>query len=207
MTRDHQRQQVYDAERAAFDGTLAHEPVGWDDVIEIVDVVVTHPAWAGAGLPSPRLRRARIDSGRSHATRYPDGWVVAIARGGQNVATVLHELAHVAAGATYGDDIAGHGPEFRGAQAWLIGLALGEGPRDRLIATYDADRLGVVVFPAGEYLDAAVARWHYQRIARHLASSAPSGRGAGIGEAAEADTPAPATSRSGVDRINGAIPL
>jgi len=126
--RDADRARVYAAEQAAFEGTLAEEPLSGAELSALVDAVIASAPWRAAGLPRPELRPARRDAARSSATCDAGRWVVRVAAGQATATTVAHELAHVAAGAEHG-----HGAAFRRAYLDVVGLVLGE-PGRRLLA-------------------------------------------------------------------------
>jgi hypothetical protein len=115
---DRGREEVYAAELAAFDGTDLELVVPVENLIELASTV-TGAAW----WPPDRrahVRPARRDAAGS-ATRWRDGRVVVTIAAGQSTpATLVHELAHVLAGAD-----AAHGPRFRRAHVDLAIEAFG----------------------------------------------------------------------------------
>jgi hypothetical protein len=140
-TVDRHRQRVYDAEEAAFGGTLLSEPMEWDDLLVLAHSVVHNPWWAGLEVDPPTIRAARADSGRSSS----DGSTIRLASGGRTALTVSHELAHHLVAALEPDD-PGHGPAFRAAA--LRTMALVGGTDARHLLDEEWRRWGV---PAGTW--------------------------------------------------------
>jgi hypothetical protein len=126
VTRDQHRQRVYDAEDAAFGGTVLTHPLSWDDAVALTHAVVHHPWWSLLGVPSPQVLRARGDATRSSA----DGNRVRLARDGQDAVTVAHELTHHLVANTL-RTVAPHGPEFCAALLRTIEVMGGIAARDR----------------------------------------------------------------------------
>lgn len=125
MTRDSQRQRVYDAEVAAFGGTLLDEPMRWDALVAVVDALAHHPWWLGLGLDRPEVVAARSDSRRSTS----DGRTIRLAAGGRTPLTVAHEMAHHLVAALHGPHVEAHGPTFRAAELRTVAVIGGTDAR------------------------------------------------------------------------------
>lgn len=124
---DTDRAQVYAAEVAAFEGTTAEEIVPFHQVVALSGRVMSDPWWPVAWV---EVRRARADA-MSSSTRAGCDVVVRIADPQMTPATLVHELAHVLAGAG-----SGHGPLFRRAHVDVATVALGAGVAGWLTAAY-----------------------------------------------------------------------
>jgi hypothetical protein len=139
---DRERQRVYDAEDAAFGGTLLHEHLAWDDMVVAFHAVVGGAWWRSLGVTVPALVRARADSARSSS----DGASIRIAPAGQTALTVAHELAHHLVAALSPPERPAHGPEFRAAALRTVAVLGGTWARGALDAEWE--RWGV---PAGAW--------------------------------------------------------
>lgn len=124
--RDVHRQRVYDAEEAAFGGTLLDDPLDWDTLVALFGAVVHHPWWRSLGVTTPALVQARVDSQRSSS----DGTTIRISPHGRTPLTVAHELAHHI---SPGDQ---HGPAFRAAELRTVAVVGGVEARRRLAAEW-----------------------------------------------------------------------
>ncbi|MBK5221795.1 MAG: hypothetical protein JJE52_02745 [Acidimicrobiia bacterium] len=129
MTPDRHRQRVYDAEDAAFGGTLLDAPVPWNQLVTVFGTATHHRWWVALGVREPSLRPARSDSARSSS----DGRSIRISPIGCTPLTVAHELAHhlVAALDPLIDGAAepAHGPMFRAAELRTVALIGGTAAR------------------------------------------------------------------------------
>jgi hypothetical protein len=132
VTRDVDRQRVYDAEVAAFGGTTLDEPLAWDGVVAIIHAVTHHSWWRALDVPDPLVRRARSDAGRSSA----DGRTIRLADDGRTPLTAAHELAHHLVAAHHGPDVEPHGPEFRAAALRTVAVVGGDEARATLSAEW-----------------------------------------------------------------------
>lgn len=118
MSIDVDREAVYAAERAAFDGTDLESVVPLAGLRSTAEVLTSGPWWPG---PPVDLRPARSDAASSSAaapgSAAGDIVVIRISAPQRTVATLSHELAHALAGPR-----AGHGPRYRRAALDLIGV-------------------------------------------------------------------------------------
>lgn len=133
---DHGREALYAAELAAFDGTGYEAIVPLDELVESARAITSAEWWPCGAI---EVVATRSDA-RSSRTRYrTDGPpTVRIAAGQCTPATLLHELAHVLAGAE-----AGHGPRFRRAYLDLVRFCWGDQPAGWLRAAFDVHHLAV----------------------------------------------------------------
>jgi hypothetical protein len=134
---DRDRQAVYDAEDVAFGGTTYDEPMPFADAADLTTAFCAGLWWAALGLPVPEVAATRIDSSRSY-TRCEGDPSIHLSPAGCTVATVAHELAHVAARRTGADDEPDHGPAFRRADVAIAGALMGAVAADRLAAAFAA---------------------------------------------------------------------
>lgn len=180
--RDSTRQRTYDAEISAFYDTKAEEVIGWSVIHEVLEVLAS---WDGWEWPMPRLERRRADA--NHSTYVSGAAVISLSPFGCTIATLLHELSHHLTVLTYGHDVAGHGPEFRGVEMWLVGLALGSEPQMNLARAFLRSRLSVTEFRPSQNFG-LVVQWELDKHREELAR---------LGE----EIP------QNITRLNGAIPL
>ncbi len=122
---DEGRTAVYEAEKAAFEGTDLEADIGVEHALALADRVVASAWWPG---PTVRVRVARSDA-RSSSSRSGsaiDGVVVRVAAGQATPATVAHELAHALAGVQRGHDAV-----FRRAYLDVVRVLTNLDPVDR----------------------------------------------------------------------------
>ena len=133
------------------------------------------------GLPPrsvPEVAPTRVDSSRSYA-RCDGEPSIHLSPDGCTVATVAHELAHVAARRTGAVDEPDHGPAFRRAEVALAGALMGAAAADRLAAAFAA--VGLDLGPDGGGMtlppSSGGGYWTTWRSARALSGAAPTARG------------------------------
>jgi len=120
--KDTDRQRVYDAETAAFEGTTFEEPIQFDALLSLAQLVRTSELWfVEAGGRSAVVEKGRTTRRHSLADIAQGRVVLAAAQ--FTIATLAHELAHIAAGPT----VPGHGSRFR---ALYIGILRSMGAND-----------------------------------------------------------------------------
>ena len=146
MSADLQREAVYAAERAAFDGTDLEAVRPLNVVRSLAARVVGGAWWPG---PPVDVRAARSDamSSSARSNRQSSGGVVVIriAPPQCTVATLAHELAHALAGVE-----AGHGAVYRCAALDVVEVITNLDTTDRrghlharqLLAAYESAGLG-----------------------------------------------------------------
>lgn len=133
MSRDVDKQKVYDAETLVFAETLFDENLG-AAVVELFDSIVASPWWRTEVGATPALEPKRREAG--HSTAYGTGRV-RLAQCQEDAWTITHELAHVAHSA--GDRTSqhqAHGPEFRRWYVDLMVVVGGEEASARLAKTF-----------------------------------------------------------------------
>lgn len=127
---DRGRNEVYAAERMAFEGTDLEEVERFEAVVRFAEQIVAHPWWPrGPVVFRPARRDARSSSARSRSAAGPA--VIRLAAAQCTRATAVHELAHVLAGPG-----AGHGATFRRAHIDLAAHAFGTDRSAWLAQTY-----------------------------------------------------------------------
>jgi hypothetical protein len=138
VARDAERQRTYDAETMAFADTTLSDLRPLADLVAVTCQVTSSRFWAceAAGRPVT-VTATRSDSTVSWA-RPLDG-IVKLAPVGMTLATLAHELAHVAAGAA---DV-GHSPRFRALEIAVVRLLVGDEPADRLTEAFRSARLSI----------------------------------------------------------------
>jgi hypothetical protein len=96
-------------------------------------------AWAcdQYGVAPPRVKQ---HAGKSYPWCDVEKRVVSFSLKGKNVATALHEAAHLIVSDIFGDRVQDHGPTFLGVYMWLLETA-GVAPRIALHATAHAHGL------------------------------------------------------------------
>jgi hypothetical protein len=175
---DRHRQAVYDVEDAAFGGTTYDEPMPFADAADLATAFCAGGWWTATGLPVPHVVPTRIDSSQSYA-RCDGDPSIHLSPAGCTVATIAHELAHVAARRSGAVDEPDHGPAFRHCEISLVGALMGAAAADRLAAAFTAGGLdldpdgGAMTLPpssGGGY-------WITWRSARALTGAAPTARG------------------------------
>jgi putative metallohydrolase (TIGR04338 family) len=118
---DPRREAVYAAEHAALDG-VGPRFARWREVVAFVDGVTTHPRWTDT-FPEAPIEVA-VER-RSRSARYSAADVerdaIHVRDGSWDAATVLHELAHLAAGDTQPP----HDERFVGVMLELVRSFLG----------------------------------------------------------------------------------
>jgi hypothetical protein len=127
---DRGRTEVYAAELAAYEGTDLEAVVALDELIESAHRITTAPWWPPGREVT--VRPARRDA-RSSTTRWRGTIVIRVAAEQATPATLVHELAHVLAGAS-----AGHGPSFRRAHVDLASAEFGPARGEWLASAYRA---------------------------------------------------------------------
>jgi hypothetical protein len=152
MSADFDREAVYAAERAAFDGTDLEAVRPLNDVRSLAARVVDGTWWPG---PPVAVRAARSDAMSSSARsgRENSGAVVVIriAPPQCTVATVAHELAHALAGVE-----AGHDATYRRAALDAVEVITNLDTTDRR-GPLHAQQLSAAYESAG--LDVGARRW------------------------------------------------
>ena len=152
MSVDADREAVYAAERAAFDGTDLEAVRPLTDVRSLATAVVRGAWWPG---PPVDVRAARSDALSSSASSASadsgDVVVVRIAASQCTVATIAHELAHALAGVD-----AGHGGVYRRAVLDVVEVLTNIDTTDRR-GTLHAGQLSAAFSSAG--LDVGERRW------------------------------------------------
>lgn len=153
--RDARRTDVYDAEAEAFAGTFLADVVGVPTLADHAGAITTAPWWrAYVGVPGPRVVSARADS---RTSRYvPSRAEIRIAPVDATLATLVHELAHVAERADPRTASGGHGAAFRRWELDLVGAVCGQAWSDRLAAVLHGCGLGAA--PPGA-ASAGVSTW------------------------------------------------
>lgn len=132
MSRDVNKQKVYDAERLVFAETLFDENMG-AAVVELFDAIVTSPWWRYEVGVTPTLEPKRREANHStaHRTR------VRLAASQEDAWTLVHELAHVAhSNVDRNWEHQGHGPEFRRWYVDLMVVAGGPEASERLAKAF-----------------------------------------------------------------------
>lgn len=133
MTRDADRQRVYDAEDLVFDETLFTEPLGATGVVDLARLVNADRWWVDNGVPFT-VSPARRESLHSSAFVAGDVARIRLSIHQEDAATLAHELAHLLAGRHDGGT--GHGPLFRAAQLDTVTLVCGTKTAARLGRAY-----------------------------------------------------------------------
>lgn len=124
---------MYEAERAAFDGTTLDEPAPLANLVELARAVTSGTWWAAAGGPAVLVAAARRGTRASRATSPAAETVeVRLADGQTDLATLAHELAHALAGVR-----GGHGARFRAAHVDVVAVIGGAAQGAALVAAYD----------------------------------------------------------------------
>jgi hypothetical protein len=104
---DEGRTAVYEAEAAAFGGTLLDEIRPLGELVRAAEEVTTGAWWRSAGGPAVCVVTARQGAASSSARVGPCGdrpVEVRLAAAHHDVATLAHELAHALAGIRHGHD-------------------------------------------------------------------------------------------------------
>jgi hypothetical protein len=136
MSIDRERQRCYDAESSAFSGTSFDEQLPLEELVRLAAVVTDTTLWAveAAG------RRVHVAAGRrdlTHAYAVPGDGRVRLPKGAHDLATLAHELAHVAAGPA----AIGHGSRFRALHVAVVHVLMGANAATRLRTAYVNARL------------------------------------------------------------------
>lgn len=132
MSRDADRQRVYDAEEFAFKGTPLADQISEADIQAHYATVLGHESWA--------WREVEIQSARVDMTEWGGKGghgVVRTSAGRAHRYVVSHELAHVVCHAL-GDRGPSHGRVFRSEHVLLVGLIFGPEYADLLASAYDS---------------------------------------------------------------------
>lgn len=128
-----QADQIYNSEWEAFPGRPRQEFTSIRSVRLFVDEVVASPVWRNIGGPGRVEVKDNGDQERSAASSGDEIW---IARSMRDRETVLHELAHLAAGVRNG-----HNKRFAKALLVLISHFMGLHYYDRLIKAYQREQV------------------------------------------------------------------
>lgn len=136
MAVDHERAQVYAAERAAFEGTTIEEIIPFADVVAAADRLTSSSTWSMGRI---KVVAARTDASSSTTVWRPhDPPTVRITRPQQTLGTLVHEMAHVLAGRD-----AGHGPKFRRAHIDITSALIGDDAAEWLDEAYRTHGLSI----------------------------------------------------------------
>ena len=151
--RDIDRQRCYDAEIAAFAATAWEEPLPFDELHNLAQLILTSELWfiEAGGRPVELLRGRR---NQRHSTANALLGVVKLSVGGCTLVTLAHELAHVAAGPT----AVGHGSRWRAIYLVMLRIMNAPDTADRLQAQLEARYLFVDDLAYDLGVDNAVAR-------------------------------------------------
>lgn len=151
--KDADRQLVYDAETAAFEGSTFEEPIQFDALLSLAQLVRTSELWfVEAGGRSVVVEKGRTT--RRHSVADISKGLVVLAAAQFTIATLAHEMAHIAAGPT----VPGHGSRFR---ALYIGILRSMGANDaaeRLAHQFKIRRLFVDDLSVEIAADRSIAR-------------------------------------------------
>ena len=149
MARDADRQRSYDAEYEAFEETSYESPLGLH-ALELLTAKICATPWWRENSSAQRvlIKEAHPAAKTSSASRAKGE--IRIAHGMDTIATLCHELAHIAANDA-------HGPVFRAAMVELIRLVAGQAPASRLEKIYRAKKLAIGAMPPAPALDLASA--------------------------------------------------
>jgi hypothetical protein len=154
VSRDVNKQKVYDAETLVFAETLYAEDMG-GQVVELHEAILTSPWWRSEVGADVKLQPARHEANHSYARGHR---LVRLAAHGQNAWTLAHELAHSAHSAIHRDIThQAHGPEWRRWYLDLATLVCGPAASARLAQSFGeaglviADPIAAPPTPPGEY--------------------------------------------------------
>lgn len=136
MSRDADRQRVYDAERFAFEGTPLADVISEGDLQAHYSEVLGHESWAWGEV---EIRSARSDMTR--AGGFAQGHAVFTSAARQKRSIVSHELAHVVCH-DLGDRGPSHGRVFRSEHVLLVGRIFGPHYAALLASAYSSHGLG-----------------------------------------------------------------
>ena len=137
--KDPDRQACYDAEALVWGETLYEEPLSPAVMAALVEAITDHPTWVGIGGTAPvEVRAARREALQSQA--YSHRRKITLSLGGENCATLVHELAHVAT--RYQDWTAqAHGALWRTVYVDLAVTACGAEAASRLARRFESTGL------------------------------------------------------------------
>jgi hypothetical protein len=153
LTGDAGRAAVYACEIAAFDGTDLEEVTTFDDIVRVIERLVSDRWWPGPPVRVEAARRGAASSGTHGPTAVGSSspLTIRLADTQATTATAAHELAHALAGVEHGHDAL-----YRRAYLDVVEVITNIDPTDRrgdLHTRQLADAF------AAEGLDIATRRW------------------------------------------------